>query len=89
MVETGNSRMMEQYGIWFLALSVLLNSILPTPADPRKTVDEEDDEFLNVFSKQASDIVSAHSKHDHRHDLESIPRFAGSSGRRAGLGSVK
>ena len=43
-----------------------LEKATKTPTDPKTMVPEEYHEFLDVFSKEASDTLSEHSKYDHR-----------------------
>ena len=43
-----------------------LNKTAKTPTDPKTVVPEEYHEFLDVFSKEASDTLSPHSKYDHQ-----------------------
>ena len=43
-----------------------LNKTAKTPTDPKTVVSEEYHEFLDVFLKEASDMLSPHSKYDHQ-----------------------
>lgn len=43
-----------------------LEKTTKTPTDPKTVVPEEYHEYLDVFSKEASDTLSEHSKYDHR-----------------------
>ena len=43
-----------------------LKKATKTPTDPKTVVPEEYHKFLDVFSKEASDTLSEHSKYDHR-----------------------
>ena len=42
-----------------------LNKTIKTPTDPKTMVPKEYHEFLNIFSKEASDTLLPHSKYDH------------------------
>ena len=42
-----------------------LNKTAKTPTDPKTVVPKKYHEFLNVFLKKASDILSPHLKYDH------------------------
>ena len=43
-----------------------LEKTTKTSTDPKTVVSEEYHKFLDVFSKEASDTLSEHSKYDHR-----------------------
>ena len=43
-----------------------LNKTAKTSTDPKTIVPKKYHEFLNIFSKEASDILSSHSKYDHQ-----------------------
>ena len=43
-----------------------LNKTAKTPTDPKTVVPEEYHKFLDVFSKEALDILLPHSKYDHQ-----------------------
>ena len=48
-----------------------LNKTAKTPTNPKTVVLEEYHKFLDIFSKEASDTLSPHSKYDHQiHLLE-------------------
>ena len=48
-----------------------LNKMAKTPTNPKTVVPEEYHKFLDIFSKEASDTLSPHSKYDHQiHLLE-------------------
>ena len=43
-----------------------MNKTDKAPTDPKIVVPEEYHDFLDVFSKEASDTVAEHSKYDHK-----------------------
>ena len=43
-----------------------LNKTVKAPTDPKTMVPEEYHKFLDIFSKEASDTLSPHSKYDHQ-----------------------
>ena len=56
-----------------------LNKTAKAPTDPKTMVLEEYHEFLNVFSKEASDTLSSHLKYDHQiHLLEGYRDYGNS-----------
>ena len=42
-----------------------LNKTTKTPTDPKTVVPKEYHKFLDIFSKEALDILLPHSKYDH------------------------
>ena len=56
----------EIFAISMRDIEYQLEKATKTPTDPKTMVPEEYHEFLDVFSKEASDTLSEHSKYDHR-----------------------
>lgn len=57
---------MEIFAVSMRDIEYQLNKGEKPVTDPKTVVPEEYHEFLDVFSKAASDTVSQHSKHDHK-----------------------
>ena len=56
----------EIFAISMRDIEYQLKKATKTPTDPKTVVPEEYHKFLNIFSKEASDTLSEHSKYDHR-----------------------
>ena len=57
-----------------------LNKMVKTPTNPKIVISKEYHEFLDVFSKEASDTLLPHSKYDHQiRLLESYRDYGNSS----------
>ena len=56
----------EIFAISMRNIEYQLEKATKTPIDPKTVVSEEYHKFLDVFSKEASDTLSEHSKYDHR-----------------------
>ena len=56
----------EIFAISMRDIKYQLEKTTKTSIDPKTVVLEEYHKFLDVFSKKASDILSEHSKYDHR-----------------------
>ena len=56
----------ENFAISIRDIKYLLEKATKTPTDPKTVILEEYHKFLDVFSKEASDTLSEHSKYDHR-----------------------
>ena len=56
---------MEVFAISMQDIEYQLSKEKRPPTDPATKVSECYHNFLDVFSKEASNIVSAHSKHNH------------------------
>ena len=56
----------EIFAISMRNIKYQLEKTTKTPTDPKTMVPEEYHEFLDVFSKEASDTLSEHSKYDYR-----------------------
>ena len=56
----------EIFAISMKDIEYQLEKATKTPTDPKTVVLEEYHKFLDVFSKEASDTLSEHSKYDHK-----------------------
>ena len=56
----------EIFAISMRDIEYQLKKAIKTPMDPKTVVSEKYHEFLDVFSKEASDTLSEHSKYDHK-----------------------